>query len=439
MARRYYACVADYRKRLADSLIEELLAALPAVAVVGPRASGKTTTAARHARSVVRLDRAAEAFAVIADPDAALSGLEEPVLLDEWQEVPEVLGAVKRACDAEPRPGRFILTGSVRAETRTRTWPGTGRVTRVELLPLTVGEQLGTEVAPLVDRIARSADAGEGRPPYAAVPAGERPSLDLGTGFRDDRLGLRDYLAMAIRGGFPQAVLASSDRARRSWLESYVHEVVTRDVEAAGGSPDSVRMRRYFEAYALNSAGVADDTTIYGAAGIDRRTALAYRGLLDRIHVVDELPAWTSNRLKRLSLAPKWFLIDSSLLASVTGATEASAMRDGDLLGRLLETFVVAQLRAQATVSDHRCSLFHLRQHHGRHEVDVVAELDAQHVIGIEIKATASPSAADARHIAWLRDQVSERFLAGIVLHTGPAVLPLGRRIWALPISALWS
>lgn len=431
--------MAQYRKRLADPLIAELLAALPAIAVVGPRASGKTTTAARYARSVVRLDRAAEAFAVVADPDAALAGLEEPVLLDEWQEVPQVLGAVKRACDADPRPGRFILTSSVRAETQTRTWPGTGRVTRVEMLPLTVGEQLGVQVAPLVDRIAGGVDSGDGRRPDATVPAGESVGLDLGTGFRDGRLGLRDYLAMALSGGFPQAALASSDRARRAWLESYVHEIVTRDVEAAGGSPDSVRLRRYFEAYALNSAGVADDTTIYGAAGIDRRTALAYRELLERIHVVDELPAWTSNRLKRLSLAPKRFLVDSSLLASVTGASERSAMSDGDLLGRLLETFVVAQLRAQATVSDYRCSLFHLRQHHGRHEVDVVVELDARHVIGIEIKATASPSAADARHIAWMRDQIRERFLAGIVLHTGPAVLPLGRRIWALPISALWS
>lgn len=409
--------MAEYRERLADPLIAELLAELPALSIVGPRASGKTTTAERYARTVIRLDRGAEAVAVAADPDAALEGLPEPILLDEWQEVPDVLGAVKRTCDAEPRPGRFILTGSVRAEIEAATWPGTGRVTRIAMFPLTVSEQLGTPVTPLVDRIARGAP----------------------TTTRAGQPNLRDYLEMALRGGFPHPSLMLGDRARRSWLDTYVAEIVTRDAQLAGGRHDSTRLSRYFEAYALNSAGIVDDTTLYEAAGIDRRTALAYRELLSRLHVIDELPAWTSNRLKRLSLAPKRFLVDASLLASVTGATDRTAMRDGDLLGRLLETFVVAQLRAQATASEHRCRLYHLRQQHGRHEIDVIAELDARHIIGIEIKATAAPSTGDARHLAWMRDHIGQQFLAGVVLHTGPASFPLGERLWAHPISSLWS
>ena len=409
--------MAEYRERLADPLIAELLAELPALSIVGPRASGKTTTAERYARTVIRLDRSAEAVAVAADPDAALEGLPEPILLDEWQEVPHVLGAVKRTCDAEPRPGRFILTGSVRAEIEAGTWPGTGRVTRIAMFPLTVSEQLGTPVTPLVDRIARGAP----------------------TTTRAGQPNLRDYVEMALRGGFPHPSLMLGDRARRSWLDTYVEEIVTRDAQLAGGRHDSTRLNRYFEAYALNSAGIVDDTTLYEAAGIDRRTALAYRELLSRLYVIDELPAWTSNRLKRLSLAPKRYLIDASLLASVTGATDRTAMRDGDLLGRLLETFVVAQLRAQVTASEHRCRLYHLRQQHGRHEVDVIAELDARHIIGIEVKATAAPSTGDARHLAWMRDHAGQQFLAGVVLHTGPASFPLGDRLWAHPISSLWS
>ncbi len=206
----------------------------------------------------------------------------------------------------------------------------------------------------------------------------------------------------------------------------------------AGGGYDSARLARFFEAYALNSAGVVDDTTLCDAAGINRRTAVRYLDLLGRLHIVDELPAWTTNRLKRLSLARKRFLADPSLLASVTGATDRSARRDGNLLGRLLETLAVAQLRAQAAVSEHRCRLYHLWQHHGRHEIDVVAELDSQHLVAIEIKATAAPSPDDARHLAWLRDHIGDRLLAGIVLHTGPSAFPLGDRLWALPISSLW-
>src|SRR5437870_3409572 len=103
-----------YRPRLADALLDELLAAFPAVMLVGPRAVGKTTTAARRAATIVRLDRPAEAGVFRADPDAALRGLREPILLDEWQAVPEVLGALKRSVDSQSRPGRFLVTGSVR-------------------------------------------------------------------------------------------------------------------------------------------------------------------------------------------------------------------------------------------------------------------------------------------------------------------------------------
>ncbi|MGH2844727.1 MAG: AAA family ATPase [Thermoleophilaceae bacterium] len=155
-----------------DGLIDELLAELPAVMVTGPRATGKTTTAARHAASLVHLDRPAEAAVFRADPDVALGEYREPILLDEWQEVPAVLGAVKRAVDQDPRPGRFLLTGSVRADLDPVTWPGTGRLVRVPMYGMTVREQLGgLETQPLMDRLAK----GSGlrfratRPTYAGM------------------------------------------------------------------------------------------------------------------------------------------------------------------------------------------------------------------------------------------------------------------------------
>ena len=105
----------SYHSRLIEPVLAELAAELSALMIVGPRAVGKTTTAERYAATTIRLDVPAEAAAFAADPDAALRGLEEPVLLDEWQAVPDVLGAVARSVNADPRPGRFVLTGSVRA------------------------------------------------------------------------------------------------------------------------------------------------------------------------------------------------------------------------------------------------------------------------------------------------------------------------------------
>src|SRR5665811_2413310 len=143
-----------YLDRLVDALVAEFLRQLPAVLIVGPRAVGKTTTALRFARTVIRLDRDADAAAFRADPDVALHGLQEPVLLDEWQVVPSVLGAVKRAVDDDPRPGRFLLTGSVRDDIEAETWPGTGRLTRVAMCGLTVREIAGDVAMPgLLDRV----------------------------------------------------------------------------------------------------------------------------------------------------------------------------------------------------------------------------------------------------------------------------------------------
>ena len=406
-----------YRPRLIDPLLAELLSELPALLVMGPRATGKTTTAARYAARVVRLDRADEAAAFRANPDAALRDLPEPVLLDEWQAVPGVLGAVKRAVDSDSRPGRYLLTGSVRADIDTETWPGTGRVVRLAMYPLTVAEQTGNVVQPLVDRLV----AGE-----KLAPASDTPDL-------------RGYIDLALQGGFPEAALALSGRVRERWLESYVEQLLTRDALTLNGSRDPTRLGRYFEAYALNSAGLAEHKTLYDAAGINRKTALAYERLLRNLMVVDELPAWTSNRLKRLVLSPKRYLIDSALLCGALGIDAATVMRDGKLMVRLLETFVTAQFRAEATVATARPRLYHLRSERGRIETDIVAELRGQRIIGIEVKASSAPSGEDARHLAWLRDNLSDQFIAGVVLHTGPTTYPLGSRITAAPISTLWA
>ena len=409
--------MSNYRPRLVDPLITELLSELPALLVVGPRATGKTTTAARHADGIVRLDRADEAAAFRANTDAALRDLPEPVLLDEWQAVPEVLGAVKRAVDADSRSGRYLLTGSVRADIDAETWPGTGRVVRIPMYPLTVAERTGNITQPLVDRLV----AGE-----ELIAAPDTPDL-------------RGYIDLALQGGFPEAALALSGRVRERWLESYVEQLLTRDALTLNGNRDPSRLGRYFEAYALNSAGLAEHKTLYDTAGINRKTALAYDQLLKNLMVVDELPAWTSNRLRRLVLSPKRFLIDSALLGGVLGVDTTAVLRDGNLMGRLLETFVAAQLRAEATVATARPRLYHLRSEQGRVEIDIVAELRGQRIIGIEVKAASAPSPQDARHLSWLRDNMDDRFIAGVVLHTGPAVYPLGNRIVAAPISTLWA
>ncbi|MGE5282496.1 MAG: ATP-binding protein [Chloroflexota bacterium] len=407
----------DYRPRIADATLEELLAELPAVMVTGPRATGKTTTAARHAAGVARLDRPREAAGFKADPDVALSGYEEPLLLDEWQEVPSVLGAVKRAVDRDPRVGRFVLTGSVRADLEAATWPGTGRIVRVPMFGLTVRELIGDVAGPS---------------PFDRLASGEALSLP------DDPPDLRGYVELALKSGFPEPVLSLGAEARGRWLDGYIDQLLTRDALDVEPRRDPARLRRFFETYALNTAGIVSDATLLRAAGINRRTAMAYENLLANLFVIDAMPAWTTNRLRRLSLGPKRYFVDPAIPAAALRLDAGAVLRDGDLLGRLLDTFVAAQLRAECAGSKARPRLYHLREEHGRHEVDVLAEVGGRDLLAFEVKADAAPGRDSGRHIAWLRDRLGDRFLVGVVFHTGPHLFELDERIVAAPIAALW-
>jgi len=198
-------------------------------------------------------------------------------------------------------------------------------------------------------------------------------------------------------------------------------------------------LRRYFEAVALNSAGAVESKTLYDAVGIDRRTAGGYDRLLADLSVVEEVPAWLTNRLSRLVKGSKRYVVDPSLVGAALRLDRSAVLRDGDLLGRMLDTFVAAQVRPEVALSPRRPRLYHLREKNGRHEVDLLAEIGADQVVAVEVKATAAPTRDDGRHLAWLRDQLGERFLAGAVLHTGPRAFSLGERIHALPIASLWA
>ena len=411
---------AQYTPRLVDGLLRDLFAQLPALLVVGPRAVGKTTTARRLARTVVSLDVPAEAAAFHFAADAALAAMPEPVLLDEWQEVPELIGAVRRAVDKDSRPGRFLLTGSAHARRGTDAWSGIGRITSVRMYGLTVRETAARSDGPLfLERLAGAA--------LGAFPIPEEAP---------DLVG---YIKLAMRGGFPDPVLRLAGRPRQAWLESYVDELVTRDARTLGESRDPVLLRRYFETLCVNTAGVVADKTVYDAAGVNRMTAGAYERLLTDLFVFEAVPAWSSNRLSRLTQAAKRYLVDASLIASALRLDEQAVLRQGDLLGRVIDTFVASQLRPEVELSELRPRLYHLRDREGRHEIDLLAELGGGDVIAIEVKATAAPNRGDARHMAWLRERIGPRFLAGAVLHTGPRPFVLEERILALPICSIWS
>lgn len=226
-----------------------------------------------------------------------------------------------------------------------------------------------------------------------------------------------------------------SATARQRWLASYGEQLLTRDASEVDSARDPARLRKYFEAYALNTAGTVADKALHDAAGINRKTALAYERLLGNLLVVEALPAWSSNRLKRLTLTPKRHVVDPGLLAGALGIDVAAVMAEGDLLGRILESFVAAHLRAEAAVADARPRLYHVRTEQGRHEIEILAEVGAGRVVAFEVKASAAPDASAAAHSRAASRPARRPFRGRARAAQGRRSYALGERLSAVPIS----
>jgi hypothetical protein len=408
----------DYVPRYVDKVLDDLFDDVAAVMLTGPRACGKTTTAARRATSVLRLDDPEQSRLFAGQPDAYVRRLPEPILIDEWQEVPESLGVVKRAVDSGSGTGRFLVTGSVRARHQGVTWPGTGRLVPLPMFGLTIGElERAPGAASFVERLFSPDDPEPGR-------LGGAPDIF-------------EYVDLAVRGGFPDAVAAKAT-TRTRWFNGYVEQLVHRDVLDLATVRTPARMAALFRAVGLSTAGVPALTTLTDAASIDARTAKAYLDLLEELRVIERVQPWLSNNLKRLTKAPKYYIVDSGLAAYLAGADSRRILNNGELLGRIVDTFVASQLRPLVALDASGMTMHHLRSRDGDHEIDLVLEGADGRTVGIEVKAAAVVDPTDARHLAWFRDARGPEFTRGVVLHAGTSTFQLGERIWAMPIASLW-
>ncbi len=406
-----------YVPRLVDSVIDKALSRSAAVELRGPRGVGKTTTALQQAGSVLAMQEPGVASLVREDPRALLRGRRMPLLIDEWQEVPEVLWAVKAHVDASTQPGQFIITGSIRGDNR-QQMPLTGRVEAINMFPLSVAERRGALSNPMAERLFNN--------------------QDLETS--DTDLSIVDYVDIAMQSGYPNTMNEADSDARAARLRNRIDATV--NVDSLVGRHDRSKLADFMACYALHSGGVVPLQRICDDVGISRNTGDAYLGLLARTYLVADAPSYHHNRISHLRRAPKRLLIDGGLLAAAWNADATTILHSSDLRGRLLETFVAAQLRAMVLASAVPYKLAHLRRND--REVDFVLDGGIRGVVAVEVKAGVHGGRSEARQLLWLRKQLGDSFVAGVVLHTGQRAPHLldddqHRRIWSAPVSVLWA
>lgn len=412
--------------RRLHEVVRDRLAVESVIVLEGPRAVGKSTLlralAAVDGRDVIDLDDLSTRDAVRSDPKLFVAG-DAPVLIDEFQHVPELLDAIKAELNRDGSPGRFVLTGSTRYATLPRTAQAlTGRAHRTEVMPLSQGEVAGV-CEDFAETLLRDPASLVDHEPAAAETRGE-------------------YVERVVSGGFPPALSRArpSDRAR--WFDDYLNLVLERDVielarvRQRRALPLLLRQLASQTAQVLNVANAA--TTI----GLEKSTAENYTTLLETVFLVQRLPAWGTTLGSRVAAAPKVHLVDSGLAARLLRLTErkldtasASALTE---FGHLLDTFVVGEICKQLDWLDESVQRGHWRTHDGG-EVDMVLEREDGKVAALEVKAASRVPAGELRGLLKLSRKLGSQFLGGVVLYTGARAYSHGDGLHIVPISRLWS
>lgn len=406
--------------RASRLLVTEALADTRIVLLMGARQVGKSTLAQQIVHSdypatAVNLDEQPPREAALKDPEGFIAGLRRPVLIDEVQRGgPDLFLAIKSVVDADQSPGQFLLTGSANVLRSRKVYDAlTGRIEIVKLGPLTQAE-IERSSLNFVDALFA------GRPPVVEVAPKGRDAL----------------LERLSPGGYPDA-RSRSPKRRARWFENYIQTTLERDLKDISQARKLSEMPRLLRLIASQSANLFKARALSNKLAINHETVESHVSLLEAIFLVHRLRAWTPGIGSREIQHPKIYVSDTGLLLYLLGADEKRLRRDDQVTGKALENFVAMELVRHAESSEAIPSAFHYRR--GRDEIDLILEDRAGDICAVEVKASATINKRDWQVLARLRDARSESFRCGVLIYTGAQTIPLGDRLFAVPLSGLWA
>lgn len=385
----------DYLPRIADRELANRLSYIGAVLIEGPKWCGKTTTAAQQAKSILQLQDPdmREAYLVTAatKPSNLLNG-DVPRLIDEWQDAPKLWDAVRTAVDNRGgQPGQFILTGSNAIDNTQILHSGTGRISRMKMLPMSLYES--------------KESSGE----ISLAELFNNPSLNI-DGITA-ALEVNDLIDAACRGGWPAALRMPNPADARRIARDYLEGVVEADIiNVDGVKRDPALAKAVVRTYARNLATLAKRASLLKdvnaiSEGCCDRTFDDYVKALTRLFVIQDIPAWSPaiRSATVIRKSPKRCIIDPSIAVAALGLSPQSLQVDLKTFGFIFECMAIRDLKAYSQALYGNISYYHDRY---ELEADAVLHLDDGRYALIEFKLGSAEIELGAQHLLQIRELV---------------------------------
>lgn len=404
-------------KRWQHELIKKALQYRRVLILSGSRQCGKTTLVKELSSkdTIYRtLDNVTLLEAALSDPQSFVEHENQLMIIDKVQRAPVLLQSIKEDVDINQTTGRFLLTGSANIQ----SLPGVteslaGRIRKVRLRPLTIGEMLGNQPSFLKDAFTKNLKANK------------------------TNLNKKDYLTKAFEGGYPEALRLSGKEVQR-WHKDYLDALMERDLKDIIQIKRQDVMHKMLEVIAAWSSKFIDLSAIASSLSSSRVTVKSYINALEALYLVERVRPWSKTDYDRPTKQDKLFMSDSGLMASILRWRMDDVCLDGQKNGKLIETFVFTQLAALIDAQDEDYQLFHYRDREKR-EIDFLIENEMGDILGIEVKAGSVISKESFKHLLWFKNKlIKSQDFVGMVLYTGQELLSFGDNMWAVPICLLW-
>lgn len=405
--------------RYSKNNIEAALSDTPVTFIMGARQCGKTTLAKSLINKnwqYINLDDQAQLNIAKADPIGFIRNLSAAhIAIDEIQRLPELLLAIKQSVDENRMPGRFLLTGSSNA-----------------LLLPQVSDSLAGRIESIHLNTLSECEIRKVTPSFLQNILNQVPPQTKETRIK------KNLINRVITGCYPEPLQRESHKRVTMWYKQYINSLIQKDIKEIEQINHPEKMLKLLKLTAHYSAKLINLTDLSNKLDLNKETIKKYISLLEHLFLIKLLPAWHSNKSKRLIKTPKLHLNDTGIVCALQDINTDYLQNTPDTFGSLLETFVINELQKQAAWLDQDTMFYHYRDK-DKVEVDCIIENSAGECFGIEVKSSATLTNKDFTGLNRLKNTIPNKFKMGVLLYDGDHTTAFSDNLYAVPIGALWN